>query len=135
MGHWVTIFKTDNGVYFVDSFGFSPKFYKKNIGNKHVKISHYLSKKLQNNYTTICGGYAVFFIHGIVKCNYRIACFMKMMKDNFLFKRKNNDKTIVEYILKYTSIKPDQCVNYFCSKKFNIDYNKCLNKICQPNNI
>ena len=58
-----------------------------------------------------------------------------MMEKTFLVNKKNNDEAIVEYLLRNTGIKSEQCINYFCSEKFNIDYNKCVKNICQPKNI
>ena len=131
LGHWLVICKIKKDLYWIDSFGLSPLFYKNNINNKYLKFSYYLSKRLQSRLTTICGGYCIFFIHMIFKSNYNIKQFKTILINNFHFKNfEKNDQIIAKYILNNTLISKNKCKKYFCSTKFIINYHKCTEIVC-----
>ena len=46
LGHWVCLFKIHNDLFFIDSFGKKPFFYKKTITNKYLRINYYIKKKI-----------------------------------------------------------------------------------------
>ena len=86
LGHFVTIFKSKNKIFFCDSFGKNITFYKKNIHN----IDFYMNIELQSKFTTVCGAYSIFFIHIISLCRYNISCFINLVLKYFNLKNKKN---------------------------------------------
>ena len=129
LGHFVTIFKSENKIFFCDSYGKNVTFYKKKIKN----INFYLNYKLQSNNTTICGGYSIFFVHIISLCKYKMICFKKIFLDFFNFKRRFiNDKYIKNYLfLIYPKLNNKYCKYLFCNKNFIINYENCEKVLCQ----
>ena len=79
LGHWIVISKSNKGrLYFLDSYGKNPEFYRKKI---EKKFDFYLNIRLQSDFSTICGGYAIFFIDLISKCSYDMMCFIMELPD------------------------------------------------------
>ena len=132
LGHFVSIFKINNKLIWVDSYGKSVSFYKKNITNKYISFTYYLSKKIQSNISTSCGAYCVFFIHMILKCDYDLNKYAKIILKEFPETKKfiENDKKIVSYIIRNTNISSKNCKKYFCNNSFIIKYNECLQSVC-----
>ena len=134
LGHWIVIIKTGKHLFFCDSFGHSPRFYKK-INNPYLEFDFYFNWKLQNDSTTICGGYAIFFIHLISACHFDIQCFANKIQDIFKYSQQKksfyNDKIIVKYIFKiYPHISKEKCKTLFCNTKFIINPKQCSNALC-----
>ena len=131
LGHWVCLFKIHNDLFFIDSFGKKPFFYKKTITNKYLRINHYMKKRFQGSNSTVCGSYVIFFIYNIIKCKYNINSFQshilnKLYSTNFT----NNDKFVVQFILNNTSYSLTQCERLFCSKKIILNLELCKKKLC-----
>ena len=83
-GHWVSIFKINNKLYFIDSYGYSPiVYYNLHIKNNYMKFTNYLSIKYQSDLSTSCGAYCIFFIYIFILCNYNIKRIEKIT--NFFF--------------------------------------------------
>ena len=134
LGHWVTIFKSANKLFFMDSYGKSPDFYRKNIKNKFKHFDYNLKMRLQLDFTTVCGAYAIYFIDLISQCKYQMNCFMKTFRNTFILKPGIKDKFIIKYLFKIYPILRDKkkinCVNLFCSKDFIINFRKCEKVFC-----
>lgn len=129
LGHFVTIFKSKNKIFFCDSYGKNLKYYKIKIKN----INFFLDYKLQSKNTTICGAYSIFFVHLISLCKYKITCFKKIFLNFFNLKKKVflNDKYIKNYIfLIYPKLNNKDCKHLFCNKNFIINYQKCQKILC-----
>ena len=133
LGHFVCVFKIKNELIFVDSFGLDNSFYNKNIVNKYNSFKQYLSKRLQSEISTSCGGYVIFFIHIILKCNYNLNDFSKIIIENFPNKNNyvKNDKIIFKYIIYNTRISSIACQKFFCNNSFGIKYNECIKYVCR----
>ena len=87
LGHWVSVFKIKNKIFFLDSFGFHPNIYKINLKkifkiNKEINF-YFLKYRLQGDNTTTCGAYAVHFINRILSCDYSIYCFITLFFKGF----------------------------------------------------
>ena len=134
-GHWVTIIKINKILYFMDSYGLSPNSYMKKIGNQYVDIKYYFLYRLQTNFSTICGVYAIFFVHLIIACEFNLAPFANAIIDTFnKFKFKENDRKMKKYIFKaYPFFDRKQCKNLFCNSNFTINFKKCYESLCHQN--
>ena len=137
MGHWVTIFKIKNEIYFLDSFGLHPQMYNfdlKLVFKSKVKYAYYyLNLQTQSDESSACGAYIIFFIHTIVLCKYSFSCLKKKKKirhsNNLL-----NDHFIVQYIYEhFKDILPYNCQQLFCNSNFIINRNKCMQYVCKNN--
>ena len=53
LGHFVSLFKSRNKIYFCDSYGHNVKHYRRNIKN----VNFYLKIRLQSNLSTSCGAF------------------------------------------------------------------------------
>ena len=130
LGHFVTVFKSENEIFFCDSYGKNVTFYKKKIKN----INFYLNYKLQSNNSTICGGYSIFFVHLISLCKYKITCFKKIFLNFFNFKSKRkflNDIFIKNYLFLIYPKLNNKCKYLFCNKNVIINYQNCEKILCQ----
>ena len=136
LGHWCVIIKIINNIYFLDSFGLHPKKYGidlKNIIRSKKHNLFYLTQRSQNDQTTICGGYSIYFIISIIKCKYKITCFINQFKQKFSKTNfQKNYKFIVEYLSKTFPIQVNEknCVNLFCNSQFIINQQQCLKSLC-----
>ena len=87
LGHWTVIFKINDHIYFLDSFGLHPKKYGIHLKNifksEQIKKYHYLTHRIQDNDSTTCGAYSIYFIKNILQCNYSITCFTKKIMQHF----------------------------------------------------
>ena len=131
LGHFVSVFKAHGKFYFVDSYGNTPTFYKKKIINKYFKFDYCLKIKLQTDYTTVCGAYAIFFVHLFNGCNFDVECVVNIFLKVFNPKKLIiNDKYIVRYIFHiYPRINNNECQILFCNSNFIINYEKCKKNI------
>ena len=130
LGHWISVIKVLNNVFFIDSYGLSPAEYYVDLNNTHQSFTHYQSKRLQSNTTTICGLYAIINIYLAINCNYNMYAFDEFIKkkisNNTL---STNDKKLVNYMMKF--IKNKNCVSLFCNSKFAINFKKCRKLLCK----
>ena len=135
-GHWTVIIKIMNNIYFLDSFGLHPKKYGidlKNIINLKKHNLFYLTQRTQNNQTTTCGGYSIYYIINIIKCKYKIKCFVNQFKKNMSkINFRKNENFIVEYLSKTfpTYVNEQNCTNLFCNSQFIINRQECLKSLC-----
>ena len=132
-GHWVTIIKIDDILYFMDSYGLSPHSYMKKIENQNLEIKFYFKYRLQTNFSTVCGLYAIFFVHLSISCNYNLACINNSITDKFSrIKFIENDRKIIKYIFKvYPFLTKKQCKNMMCNSNFIINFKKCYESLCK----
>ena len=131
LGHWVCLFKIHNNLYFIDSFGKKPLFYKKTITNRYLKCNYYMKKRFQGNNSTVCGAYVIFFIYNIIKFKYDINNFQSHIRTNLHpTKYTLNDRIIVNFIMDNTSYSLTQCEHLFCSKKFIVNIALCKKTLC-----
>ena len=128
LGHFVSLFKSGNKIYFCDSYGHNVKYYKKNIKN----VNFYLKIRLQSNLSTSCGAFAIFFIHLISVCKFDVFCFSNTFSKMFKFKSLIKiEKYIIKYVFSiYPKLNKKDCKYSFCSKHFLINYKKCFEKLC-----
>ena len=131
LGHWVCLFKIHNNLFFIDSFGKKPFFYKKTITNRYLKCNYYMKKRFQGNNSTVCGGYVIFFIYNIIKFKYDINNFQSYICNNLhSTKYTLNDRIVVKFIMNNTPYSLTQCEHLFCSKKFIANVKLCKKTLC-----
>ena len=127
LGHFVSLFKSGNKIYFCDSYGHNVKHYRRNIKN----VSFYLKIRLQSNLSTSCGAFSIFFIHLISACKFDVFCFSDTFSKLFKFNFIKNEKYIIKYIFSiYPKLNKKHCNNLFCNKHFLTNYKKCVKKLC-----
>ena len=136
-GHWCCLIKIKKVLYFLDSFGLNPDLYnfnlKHNLKTKKKYLYYYLNLQIQSNYTTVCGAYAIYFIHTLILCKYNINCLKKEIIRHLKNKNKlKNDYFIIQYM--YNNFKKDlpfNCQNIFCNDKFIIKRKLCIETLCR----
>ena len=88
VGHWVVFYKRGDVLYFFDSLGRKPSFYKGSIARFYQLYNGpreiVLDDAIQYEFSAVCGVYAIIFIYFMSKKR-TLPCFIK----NF----RNNDKT------------------------------------------
>lgn len=119
MGHWLSVCKNNQELWFFDSLGFGPKFYSDDIYNyikKHQGIKHYKNnRQLQSFSSIVCGGYQVLFIYFLHQTRNFFTTIQKLEK-MFPYKENHilNDEILLEYLYKhFKNIGP--CKQLFCN--------------------
>ena len=131
-GHWVTIIKNDNILYYVDSYGLKPCSYMKNIKNIYFDIKYYFLYRLQSDFSTICGIYSIFFIHLTIECKFNLSCVSNTVITTFTKSKIKNDQKMVKYIQKiYPFFTKKKCAKFFCNSRFIINFEKCYISLCK----
>ena len=137
LGHWCVIIKIRNNIYFLDSFALHPMQYGidlKNMNNSKNLGFYYLTQRTQNNETTTCGAFAIYYIISIIKCKYKIKCFVNKFNQRFFESDyQNNEKTIINYLTKKFPkyVNEKNCSSLFCNSEFIINRRTCLKKLCK----
>ena len=136
LGHWCVIVKIRNNLYFLDSFALHPQYY--GIDFKYIKNSkklcvYYLTQRTQDDETSTCGAYVIYYLMNIINCKYKITCFISRFRQTFFETNyRKNDQFIIYYLStkfpKYVSEK--NCVNFFCNSNFIINRKQCLETLC-----
>ena len=95
--HWLLIHAKDKQVYFIDSFGKDPKFYKlENVPYQIRNEVKFLNKtQLQSSFSNLCGEYCVFFYFNLCRDK-----FLREILNYFSYDFSRNDESVKSFMRK-----------------------------------
>lgn len=96
-GHYVCVFKFNEVMYFIDSFGKSPDYYEIKPG----KNMEYNEVQIQSSSSCLCGAYLLLILELSIKSNKNPNYIINKIFSST--KLKNNDLIAFNYISKYLS--------------------------------
>ena len=121
-GHWISVYVTSNKIrticYVSDSFA-SMHLYNIKLPEEFVIVDN--SQPLQDDYSTVCGLYALFFLHLLSK-GYSSSYYYSLFSKN---KKRNDRKVLKFYKALKTNIKKSSDGQICCSKAAYFKNNGC----------
>ena len=109
--HWVSIYFSENTAYYFDSYGLPPRNrYIKNFMKKNSKVIKYLNICVQDNFSTTCGYFSLYFLYQCVR-NLR----KKSLRDLHSRNKKYNELFIKDFVEKNFNL--SKCCHTYHAKK------------------